>query len=78
MSWNEFRHKYKFYFTIRFADVHNFMDLAKSALEFIQNNFPLICKEEEFLELPKKYILELLSSEYLHVDSEVQVSADHT
>lgn len=55
--------------------MHNFAHLAKSALEFIQNNFPLICQEEEFLELPKKYILELLSSEYLRVDSEVQVSS---
>ncbi|XP_065202236.1 actin-binding protein IPP [Planococcus citri] len=57
----------------RLADMHNFTNLAKSALEFIQNNFPLICQEEEFLELPKKYILELLSSEYLRVDSELQV-----
>lgn len=61
----------------RFADVHHFTDLAKFALLFIQNNFPQICLEEEFLELPKKYVIELLSSEYLRVDSESQVSKLH-
>lgn len=57
----------------RFADQHGLTDLAKEALKFIQDNFPHISLEEEFLELPKKYITDLLSSEYLHVENEVQV-----
>lgn len=62
----------------RFADMHNFKDLAKAALVFIQVNFPSCCKGDEFLELPKKYAIELLSSEYLRVDSEVQVPNNHS
>ena len=60
---------------LRFADIHNFSDLANAALAFVQHNFPHISLEEEFPGLSKKHILDLLSSEYLHIDSEVQVAS---
>lgn len=57
----------------RFADGHNFKNLTKSALTYIENHFPQILKEEEIYELPKDLIIEFFSSEKLRVDSEFQV-----
>lgn len=57
----------------RLADAHNFKNLMKSALTYIQNNFPQILKEDEIYELPKDLIVEFFSSEKLRVDSEFQV-----
>lgn len=58
---------------LRFAEGHNCEDLAKAALDYIQKNFPRICLEEEFYDLPKDQLIYFLSSEHLRVDSEFQV-----
>ncbi|XP_054272226.1 actin-binding protein IPP-like [Macrosteles quadrilineatus] len=57
----------------RFADAHNCGDMRATALDYIQNHFPHICLEEEFLDLPKDQLVFFLSSELLRVDSEYQV-----
>ncbi|XP_043282923.1 actin-binding protein IPP-like isoform X2 [Venturia canescens] len=57
----------------RFAEAHNRLDLLETALHFIEVNFPQVSQEEEFLDLPKDYLIHFLSSEYIHVDTEFQV-----
>ena len=57
----------------RFAEAHNRLDLLETALRFIEVNFPQVSQEEEFLDLPKEYLVHLLSSEYIHIDTEFQV-----
>lgn len=57
----------------RFADVHNCRELIAASTKYIQDLFPIVCCEEEFLELPKEQLCFFLSSEQLKVDSEFQV-----
>jgi len=57
----------------RFAESHNLATLVEISLSFIYNNFFSVCGEEEFLESNKGLVCELISSEYLRVDSEYQV-----
>lgn len=57
----------------RFAEAHNRLDLLETALRFIEVNFPQVSQEEEFLDLPKEYLVHFLSSEYIHIDTEFQV-----
>ncbi|XP_015598236.1 actin-binding protein IPP [Cephus cinctus] len=57
----------------RFAEAHNRVDLSETALRFIEVNFPLVSREEEFLDLPKELLVRLVASEYIHVDTEFQV-----
>lgn len=57
----------------RFAEVHNRLDLLETALRFIEANFPQVCQEEEFLDLPKEHLVQFLSSDYIHIDTECQV-----
>ncbi|XP_075220268.1 actin-binding protein IPP [Lycorma delicatula] len=57
----------------RFAEGHNCEELAKAAFSFILSNLPRICREEEFYELPKENLCAILASEFLQVDSELQV-----
>jgi len=61
-------------FCCRFAEVHNCRELITASTKFIQDLFPLVCCEEEFLELPKDQLCFFLSSENLKVDSEFQVN----
>ena len=57
----------------RFADGHNIEALSEIALNYIHDNFHLVSQEEEFQEINKDLLSELISSEYLRVDSEYQV-----
>ena len=57
----------------RFADGHNIEALTGIALNYIHDNFHLVSQEEEFQEINKNLLSELISSEYLRVDSEYQV-----
>ncbi|KAH0954714.1 hypothetical protein HN011_007733 [Eciton burchellii] len=57
----------------RFAEAHNRLDLLETALRFIEVNFPQVCQEEEFLDLPKEHLVQFLSSDYIHIDTECQV-----
>lgn len=57
----------------RFAEAHNRLDLLETALRFIEVNFPQVCQEEEFLDLPKEHLVHFLSSDYIHIDTECQV-----
>ena len=57
----------------RFADGHNIEGLSEIALNYIHDNFHLVSQEEEFQEINKDLLSELISSEYLRVDSEYQV-----
>ena len=57
----------------RFADGHNIEALTGIALNYIHDNFHLVSQEEEFQEINKHLLTELISSEYLRVDSEYQV-----
>lgn len=60
-------------FFCRFADDHNWIDLKAAAIQYIENNFPKVCKEDEIYDLHKDIIIRLLSSENLKIDSEFQV-----
>ena len=56
-----------------FAELHKCEDLAQSAVTHIHFNFRKVVKEEEFLDLPKEHLCELLASERLRIDNEYQV-----
>ncbi|KAE8748819.1 hypothetical protein FOCC_FOCC004413 [Frankliniella occidentalis] len=57
----------------RFADGHNCLELATSAVDFINSHFPEVSIEDEFYELPKDHLARFLASEDLVVDTEFQV-----
>ncbi|XP_014217087.1 actin-binding protein IPP-like [Copidosoma floridanum] len=57
----------------RFAEAHNRVDLLETALRFIEVNFTRISQEEEFLDLPKEHLVQFISSENIHIDTEFQV-----
>ncbi|KAG7196679.1 hypothetical protein KM043_016011 [Ampulex compressa] len=57
----------------RFAEAHNRLDLLETVLRFIEVNFPQVSQEEEFLDLPKEHLIQFLSSDYIHIDTEFQV-----
>nr|XP_022915944.1 actin-binding protein IPP [Onthophagus taurus]XP_022915945.1 actin-binding protein IPP [Onthophagus taurus] len=57
----------------RFAEGHNWLNLANEAMGYVESHFPEICQEEEIYELPKEEFIKFLSSERLRVDSEFQV-----
>lgn len=63
------------FYCCRFAEAHNCADMLTTAVTYVQNHFPHICQEEEFLDLPKDQLVSFLSSEHLRVDSEFQVSS---
>ncbi|XP_001626972.2 actin-binding protein IPP [Nematostella vectensis] len=56
-----------------FAEAHSCADLSTNALEFIHRNFVLVCESEEYLELDRWHLLQLLDSEDLKIESECQV-----
>ena len=58
----------------RFAVGHNFMRLRESTMDFVYKNFPAVSQEEEFKELPKDILCQILNSELLCIDSEYQVT----
>lgn len=45
----------------------------ETALRFVHVNFPQVSLEEEFLDLPKEHLVNFLSSDYIHIDTEFQV-----
>jgi len=57
----------------RFAEGHNLVALRDFALSFIYNNFFAVTGQEEFRESKIELVCDLISSEYLRVDSEYQV-----
>ena len=57
----------------RFADGHNIEGLRDISLGYIHDNFFLVSLEEEFKEINKDLLTQLISSEFLRVDSEYQV-----
>ncbi len=57
----------------QFADLHSCPDLLKKANRFIVRKFMDITAHEEFLQLPKSVLKEILSNDHLHVDSELHV-----
>ena len=58
------------YFFARAHDCHN---LAKKALEIIQRNFSKLCCEQEFFQLPKDGVQEILKDDQLNVNNEETV-----
>lgn len=56
-----------------FSDAHSCFNLSKSALDFIHRNFVEVSKQDEFLQLTKTSLLEMLESEELKIESEEQV-----
>lgn len=56
-----------------FSDAHSCLNLSKSALDFIHRNFVEVSKQDEFLQLTKTSLLEMLESEELKIESEEQV-----
>ncbi|XP_063225348.1 actin-binding protein IPP [Bacillus rossius redtenbacheri] len=57
----------------RFAEAHNFTELASEAEAFIRTHFPGVSGEQEFLDLPRDLVVRFLECEHLRVDSESQV-----
>ncbi|KAK9886020.1 hypothetical protein WA026_014806 [Henosepilachna vigintioctopunctata] len=57
----------------RFADDLNSADLKLVVEKYIHNNFPKVCNEDEIYHLEKDTLLQFISSEYLKIDSELQV-----
>ena len=56
-----------------FSDTHSCTSLSKSALGFIHRNFVEVSKQEEFVQLTKKALFQILESEELKIESEEQV-----
>lgn len=56
-----------------FSDAHSCSPLSKSALDFIHRNFVEVSKQEEFQQLNKSALLQLLESEELKIEAEEQV-----
>ncbi|KAL3268082.1 hypothetical protein HHI36_007209 [Cryptolaemus montrouzieri] len=57
----------------RFADDLNSTELKLEAENYIQKNFPKVCNEDEIYNLEKDILIRFISSEYLKIDSELQV-----
>lgn len=57
----------------QFSDAHSCSPLSKSALDFIHRNFVDVSKQDEFLQLTKSALLQLLESEELKIECEEQV-----
>ncbi|KAI3357355.1 hypothetical protein L3Q82_015792 [Scortum barcoo] len=57
----------------RFADTHSCSDLLKSAHKYVLQHFVEVSKTEEFMLLPLKQVLDLISSDNLNVPSEEEV-----
>ena len=57
----------------QFAEDHSCSSLSKSALDFIHRNFVEVSNQEEFLQLTRTVLLQLLESEELKIESEEQV-----
>ncbi|CAG5136395.1 unnamed protein product [Candidula unifasciata] len=53
-----------------FASIHSCEELFGKAREFIEKNFTLVCKTEEFLELPLDRVVDIVSSDELNVEKE--------
>ncbi|XP_060530091.1 actin-binding protein IPP [Cylas formicarius] len=56
-----------------FARDHNILELKVSAIRFIEEHFPEVCKEEEIYELEKDTFIGFLGSEYLKIVSECEM-----
>uniref|UniRef100_H2R9L2 Kelch like family member 17 n=1 Tax=Pan troglodytes TaxID=9598 RepID=H2R9L2_PANTR len=56
-----------------FADAHSCSDLLKAAHRYVLQHFVDVAKTEEFMLLPLKQVLELVSSDNLNVPSEEEV-----
>nr|XP_008529844.1 PREDICTED: kelch-like protein 17 isoform X2 [Equus przewalskii] len=56
-----------------FADTHSCSDLLKAAHRYVLQHFVDVAKTEEFMLLPLKQVLELVSSDSLNVPSEEDV-----
>uniref|UniRef100_A0A8C5SCE6 Kelch like family member 17 n=1 Tax=Laticauda laticaudata TaxID=8630 RepID=A0A8C5SCE6_LATLA len=56
-----------------FADTHSCSDLLKSAHKYVLQHFVDVSKTEEFMLLPLKQVLDLISSDSLNVPSEEEV-----
>ncbi|CAH1239521.1 IPP [Branchiostoma lanceolatum] len=56
-----------------YAEAHACQDLCSASLAYIQSHFSQVTREEEFFNVSKELLSELLSSEDLHVENEYQV-----
>ncbi|XP_033632334.1 kelch-like protein diablo [Asterias rubens] len=56
-----------------FADAHTCTDLVEASGKFAERHFTEVANEEEFLQLPKPQLAELLQCEDLNVSSEEEV-----
>ncbi|XP_061657666.1 kelch-like protein 17 isoform X3 [Syngnathoides biaculeatus] len=56
-----------------FADTHSCSDLLKSAHKYVLQHFVEVSKTEEFMLLPLKQVLDLISSDNVNVPSEEEV-----
>lgn len=56
-----------------FADTHSCSELLKSAHKYVLQHFVEVSKTEEFMLLPLKQVLDLISSDNLNVPSEEEV-----
>ena len=56
-----------------FAETHSCTELSKAALDYVHRNFGSVSKQEEFFQLGKEPMLQLIESEHLKVDSESHV-----
>lgn len=56
-----------------FADAHCCRDLSEAAELFIHSNFVEVSKEEEFLNMPKEMLIQIVQSENLRIENELEV-----
>ncbi|XP_033111421.1 kelch-like protein 20 [Anneissia japonica] len=55
------------------ADAHTCVDLVEASERFAEKHFEKVAKGDEFLQLPENQLIDLLTSENLHVSSEEEV-----
>ena len=59
----------------QFADMHSCPDLVKKANRFIIRKFTDVIKTDEFVDVTRHVLYELLENDHLHVENELQVFA---
>ena len=59
---------------LMFAESRHCIDLQRKAEQFVHSHFLEVSRSEEFPDIPKELLMNLLQSEDLQIENEFQVS----